>query len=31
MKVFAENERLILREILPDDVAALFELDSKQK
>lgn len=28
MKVFAETERLILREILPTDVDGLFELDS---
>ena len=28
MKVFAETERLILREILPIDVEGLWELDS---
>lgn len=28
MKIFAETERLILREILPTDVDGLFELDS---
>jgi [ribosomal protein S5]-alanine N-acetyltransferase len=28
MKIFAETERLILREILPMDVDGLFELDS---
>lgn len=28
MKIYAETERLILREILPTDVDALFELDS---
>ncbi|MFA6262095.1 MAG: GNAT family N-acetyltransferase [Bacteroidia bacterium] len=28
MKIFAETERLILREIVPEDEAALFELDS---
>ncbi|MDX8339125.1 GNAT family N-acetyltransferase [Draconibacterium sp. IB214405] len=28
MKVFAETERLILREILPTDVDGMFELDS---
>jgi len=28
MKIFAETERLILREILPDDVEGFFELDS---
>lgn len=28
MKVFAETERLILREILPTDIEGMFELDS---
>ncbi|MDP3313781.1 GNAT family N-acetyltransferase [Lutibacter sp.] len=28
MKIFAETERLILREILPTDIDGLFELDS---
>jgi ribosomal-protein-alanine N-acetyltransferase len=28
MKIFAETERLVLREILPSDEAGLFELDS---
>lgn len=28
MQIFAETERLILREILPSDEAALFELDA---
>jgi ribosomal-protein-alanine N-acetyltransferase len=28
MKIFAETERLILREILPTDVDGMFELDS---
>lgn len=28
MKIFAETERLILREILPTDVDGFFELDS---
>ncbi len=28
MKIFAETERLILREILPSDVNGMFELDS---
>ena len=28
MKIFAETERLILREILPTDLDAMFELDS---
>jgi len=28
MTIFAETERLILREILPEDVDGLFELDS---
>ena len=28
MKIFAEKERLILREILPSDIEGLFELDS---
>lgn len=28
MKIFAETERLILREILPTDIEGLFELDS---
>jgi RimJ/RimL family protein N-acetyltransferase len=28
MKIFAETERLILREILPSDIEGLFELDS---
>jgi len=28
MKIFAETERIILREILPTDVDGLFELDS---
>lgn len=28
MKIFAETDRLILREILPSDVDAMFELDS---
>jgi RimJ/RimL family protein N-acetyltransferase len=28
MKIFAETERLILREILPEDAPAFFEMDS---
>lgn len=28
MKIFAETERLILREILPSDIEGMFELDS---
>lgn len=28
MKVFAETERLILRELVPEDVNGMFELDS---
>ncbi|GAB5465248.1 MAG: GNAT family N-acetyltransferase [Candidatus Kapaibacteriales bacterium] len=28
MKIFAETERLILREILPSDIDGMFELDS---
>lgn len=28
VKIFAETERLILREILPSDVEGMFELDS---
>ena len=28
MKVFGETERLVLREIVPDDVNGIFELDS---
>jgi len=28
MKIFAETERLILRELLPDDAAGMFEMDS---
>ena len=28
MKIFAETERLILREILPTDVEGMYELDS---
>jgi hypothetical protein len=27
VKIFAETERLILREILPTDIDGLFELD----
>ncbi len=30
MKIFAETERLILREILPEDDKGMFELDSDQ-
>ncbi len=28
MKIFAETDRLILRELLPTDVAGMFEMDS---
>jgi [ribosomal protein S5]-alanine N-acetyltransferase len=28
MKIFAETERLLLREMLPDDINGMFELDS---
>lgn len=28
MKIFAETKRLILREIVPEDAAAMFEMDS---
>ena len=28
MKIFAETERLILREILPTDVEGMYELDA---
>ena len=28
MKIFAETERLILRELLPSDIGGMFELDS---
>ncbi|MDB5263539.1 MAG: acetyltransferase, ribosomal protein N-acetylase [Adhaeribacter sp.] len=28
MKIFAETERLVLREILPTDIDGMFELDS---
>lgn len=31
MKIFAETERLILREILPTDVDGMYELDSDPK
>ncbi|WP_293308745.1 GNAT family N-acetyltransferase, partial [Pedobacter sp. UBA5917] len=27
MKIFAETERLILRELLPEDAAGMFEMD----
>ena len=31
MKIFAETDRLILRELLPEDAKGMFELDSDKK
>ena len=31
MKIFAETDRLILRELLPEDVKGMFELDSDEE
>ncbi len=31
MEIFAETERLLLREILPTDIEGMFELDSDEE